>query len=72
MTLAALLGLFEGTRGQASPDIPAHPYDLASCRQDAPGTCGSQLAACRPHFFSLRLGTLPQSEKAASNADYER
>jgi len=38
----------------ASPDIPRPPYDLASCRQDAPGASARKLAAWRPP--TLRLG----------------
>src|SRR5207249_10183934 len=40
----------------ASPDIPRPPYDLASCRQDAPGASDPQLAAWRPR--TLRLGAI--------------
>src|SRR6266404_1874004 len=38
----------------ASPDIPRPPYDLASCRQDAPEAPGPQLAAGAGLLFATR------------------
>src|SRR5438552_18802665 len=38
----------------ASPDIPRPPYDLASCRQDAPEASGPQLAAGAGLLFATR------------------
>src|SRR5580658_6908476 len=46
------VGSWPPSDSDASPDIP-RPLDLASCRKDALGASGPQLAACRPPSLGL-------------------